>query len=108
MNEDDDVVLYSQDTLEFSIVKPKDIEEFLGKLSVQDRLFLLQKLLGNSDHGLTVVLNQNVMMDNSLALQLNGDSAAISEKLKDVPPEVIAKLVDAIADRISKETRSEP
>ncbi|NJL51431.1 MAG: hypothetical protein HC930_03045 [Hydrococcus sp. SU_1_0] len=46
---------------------------------------------------LSVVLGDYNYISNSFVLQLNGDSEKISEQFKNLPPETLQKLVEAIA-----------
>ncbi len=50
---------------------------------------------------LSVVLGDYNYISNSFVLQLNGDSEKISEQLKNLPPETLQQLVEAIALWIS-------
>lgn len=74
----------------------------INRLPIDDRVALVQRLLGKQA-GLTVILGSNNFTSNHFAIQLNGDSHDLSEKLKDIPPETIAKLLEAIAARIERD-----
>lgn len=79
-----------------------DIEEIIeriNQLPPQQQMEIGQRLLGRSS-GLTVVFGTNNVVANSVSIQL-GNSEKIDELLKDVPPEALAKLLVAIANRVS-------
>lgn len=74
----------------------------LEDLTIVQRLAIAQKLLGENS-GLTVVLGGNNVINNSFAIQINGDAPEISKQLEELPPETFAELLKAIAIRISKD-----
>lgn len=70
--------------------------DFVDNLSDEQRRKLTQKLIGQNSLQ-TVVLGGCNVINNSFALQINGDSKKIAEQLSDFPPEAIASLTEAIA-----------
>ena len=70
--------------------------DFVNKLSDEQKRELAQKLIGQNSP-LTVVLGGYNVINNSFALQINGDSEKIAEQLQNFPPEAIASLTEAIA-----------
>ena len=70
--------------------------DFVDNLSDEQKQELAQKLIGR-DSPLTVVLGGYNVINNSFALQLNGDSEKVAEQLENFPPEAIASLTEAIA-----------
>ena len=70
--------------------------DFVDNLSDEQKQELAQKLIGQ-DSPLTVVLGGYNVINNSFALQVNGDSEKIAEQLSNFPPEAIANLTEAIA-----------
>ena len=70
--------------------------DFVDQLSEEQKRELAQKLIGQNSP-LTVVLGGYNVINNSFALQLNGDTEKIAEQLGSIPPEAIASLTEAIA-----------
>jgi hypothetical protein len=75
--------------------------DFVDKLSDEQKGVLTQKLTVQNSV-LTVVLGGYNVINNSLALQLNGNSEALEEQLKNLPFDVVLSLVEAIALWIGK------
>lgn len=75
--------------------------DFVDNLSDEQKQELAQKLIGQ-DSPLTVVLGVHNVVNNSFALQINGDSEKIADQLAAFPPESIAKITEAIALWINK------
>lgn len=70
--------------------------DFVDKLSDEQKQVLAQKLIGQNSP-LTVVLGGYNVINNSFALQLNGDSEKVAEQLSNFPPEAVVSLTEAIA-----------
>ena len=70
--------------------------DFVDKLSDEQKQELAQKLIGQKSP-LTVVLGGYNVINNSFALQINGDSEKIAEQLASLPPEAVANITEAIA-----------
>ena len=70
--------------------------DFVDNLSDEQKQELAQKLIGRSSP-LTVVLGGYNVINNSFALQLNGEADKVAEQLQNLPPEAIASLTEAIA-----------
>jgi hypothetical protein len=70
--------------------------DFVDNLSDEQKQQLAQKLIGQNSP-LTVVLGGYNVINNSLALQLNGDTEKIAEQLQGLPPDTIKTLMEAIA-----------
>lgn len=70
--------------------------DFVDNLSDEQKRELAQKLIGQNSP-LTVVLGGYNVINNSFALQLNGDTEKIAEQLQNFPPEAIQTLTEAIA-----------
>lgn len=70
--------------------------DFVDNLSDEQKQELAQKLIGR-DSPLTVVLGGYNVINNSFALQLNGEIDKVAEQLENFPPEAIASLTEAIA-----------
>ncbi|NET90951.1 MAG: hypothetical protein F6K45_23135 [Kamptonema sp. SIO1D9] len=79
------------------------IWEKIENLPPVERIKLAQKFLGK-DSGLTVVLGGQNVINNSFSLQLNSSTDEISEQLKNIPPEVLGELLQAIAIRIRQDS----
>lgn len=71
--------------------------DFVDNLSDEQKRELAQKLVGGQSSPLNVVLGGYNVINNSFALQLNGDSEKVAEQLKNFPPELIQSLMEAIA-----------
>ena len=70
--------------------------DFVDNLSDEQKRELAQKLIGQNSP-LTVVLGGYNVINNSFALQLNGEAEKVAEQLQNFPPEAIASLTEAIA-----------
>ena len=70
--------------------------DFVDSLSDEQKQELAQKLIGRNSP-LTVVLGGYNVINNSFALQLNGEADKVAEQLQNLPPEAIASLTEAIA-----------
>lgn len=86
-------------------VSLEQVLKLIEQLSSEERVELAQRLIGGS--GLTVVLGGNNVINNSFAVQLNGNSEQLEEQLQQIPPDVIALLLEAIARRIACGTDSQ-
>ena len=71
--------------------------EFVDNLTDEQKRELAQKLVGGQSSPLNVVLGGYNVINNSCALQLNGDTEKLVEQLKTFPPELIQTLLEAIA-----------
>jgi hypothetical protein len=71
----------------------EEVLRIVEELSKEQKMELAQKL----GSPLSVVLGDYNYISNSFVLQLNGDSEKISEQFKNLPPETLQKLVEAIA-----------
>ena len=78
--------------------------DFVDNLSDEQKRELAQKLVGGQSSPLNVVLGGYNVINNSFALQLNGDSEKVAEQLKNFPPELIQSLMEAIAMWIGQNT----
>jgi hypothetical protein len=84
-------------------VDEREIEQLIERihqLPPQQQMEIGQRLLGGSS-GLTVVFGTNNVVANSVSIQI-GNTDNIDELLKDVPADALAKLMVAIAHRISQ------
>lgn len=79
--------------------------DFVDKLSDEQKRQLAQKLIGQNSP-LAVVIGGYNVINNSLALQLNGDTEKIAEQLKNFPPEAIQSLTIAIAMWVGQQNKS--
>ena len=70
--------------------------DFVEKLSDEQKRELAQKLIGHNSP-LTVIMGGYNVINNSFALQSNGDTEKIAEQLTNLSPEKIAGLTEAIA-----------
>lgn len=70
--------------------------DFVDNLSDEQKRQLAQKLIGQNSP-LTVVIGGYNVINNSTALQLNGDTEKIAEQLKGLPPDTVKALMEAIA-----------
>jgi hypothetical protein len=84
---------------------PQEISKIIDELPVDKKQQLAQKLLGLQS-GLIVILGSNNIINNSLALLNESSAEEISKKLKDISPEAVEKLIDAIAMKISNNKTS--
>jgi hypothetical protein len=82
-----------------------EISKIIDELPVDKKQQLAQKLLGLQS-GLIVILGSNNIINNSLALLNESSAEEISKKLKDISPEAVEKLIDAIAMKISNNKTS--
>ncbi len=82
--------------------KMEEIWQNVESLPPKYRLELGQRLLSRllSKSGLTVVLGGNNVINNSFAVQLNGNSEEMEKQIADIPTETLGKLVEAIANKI--------
>jgi hypothetical protein len=81
---------------EMITVEFENFLDFVDKLSNKQKQELAQKLIGYNSP-LTVILGGYNVINNSFALQLNGDSEKIAEQLQNFTPEAIQSLIEAIA-----------
>jgi hypothetical protein len=81
---------------EIATIEFENFLDFVDKLSNKQKQELAQKLIGYNSP-LTVILGGYNVINNSFALQLNGDSEKIAEQLQNLPPEAIQSLTEAIA-----------
>lgn len=81
---------------EMITVEFENFLDFVDKLSNKQKQELAQKLIGYNSP-LTVILGGYNVINNSFALQLNGDSEKIAEQLQNFSPEAIQSLIEAIA-----------
>ena len=84
----------------------EDVLDLVDKLSDEEKQQLTQHLLGGNNSPLTVVLGGYNVINNSVALQLNGEVEKIAEQLEKVSPETLQKLLEAIALRIGNKKPS--
>lgn len=85
----------------------EDVLEQFDKLSDQEKRRFKQHLLDDNPYPFTVILGGSNVVNNSVALQLNGDVEKIADQLENVSPETLQKLLEAIAIRIGNKKSSQ-
>lgn len=80
--------------------------ELINNLSSNEKIAIGQNLLGGS--GLTVILGGNNVVANSTAFQINSSAEEISKTLNELPPEVVAEFLKAIATSIIQRSQNQP
>ena len=105
--------LFDQKDLELLFMDLDEITRIIQQLPPEEKLILSKQLLGESQ-GITVVFNGNGngnsnVIQNSVVVQTSGSqeiSEQLTEKIKNISPEVLDDLLIAIAMQIK--SRSEP
>ena len=75
------------------------IYEEVNNLPLEQQMDVVQRLLGDQP-GLKVLLGGSNVVANTVAVQFNATSEEISEVIKNVPQEVIAEFLKAVAMRM--------
>ena len=107
------IKLFDQKDLELLFMDLDEITRIIQQLPPEEKLILSKQLLGESQ-GITVVFNGNGngnsnVIQNSVVVQTSGSqeiSEQLTEKIKNISPEVLDDLLIAIAMQIK--SRSEP
>ena len=87
-------------------MKYEDVEKLVDELSDEDKQKLSQHLMGGNQSPFAVVLGGHNVINNSFALQLNGEADKMAEQFDKVPPETLQKILEAIAIRIGNKKPS--
>ncbi|MBE9039353.1 hypothetical protein IQ235_00900 [Oscillatoriales cyanobacterium LEGE 11467] len=93
-----------------SMMEFDELADRIKSMSSEQRAELAQKLLGQN-HGSTLIMGGTNVINNSFAIQLNGNAEEMSQQLKNVPPEVVDELLEllkAVALKVAKEDKSSP
>lgn len=82
---------------EITRVEFKNFLKGLDNLSEEQRNKLFEKFVRKYNPPVTIVLGGDNVINNSFAIQANGEASDVAEQLKNIPPELVASLTEAIA-----------